>query len=116
MTTDLYRDKEKKNYFRNDEERNLWIRLNAERLRYSNKILNNIDEQDLGSMDEERSPIWISTNQLIYDEYMEDNLRFSLEELSGMNHEDLFELAQIKNQEMIDRIFDEMFENTKEEL
>lgn len=116
MTTDLYIGKEKKEFFRNEKERNLWIRLNAERIRYSNKIVNNIDREDLGSINEERSPLWISTNQLIYDEYMHDSPRFSLEELSAMSHEDLFNLAQKRNQEIINKIFDEIFENNDGEL
>lgn len=116
MENNLYRGKEKKMFFQNEKERNLWIRLNAERIRYSNKIMNHIDNDDLGSIDEERSPLWISNNQLIYDEHMHDSPRFSLEELSAMSHEDLFILAQKRNQEIMDKLFDEIFENNIDEL
>lgn len=102
----FYENKEKKSFFRNDEERNLWIRLNAERIQYYHKTINNIDKQDLGSIDEKFSPLWISNNQLIYDEYMEDAPRFSLEELSAMNHDELLELSQERNKETIKRLYE----------
>lgn len=113
---DLYIGKEKKEFFKDEKERNLWIRLNAERIRYSHKIVNDVYKEDLGSIEEERSPLWISHNQLIYDEYMHDCPRFSFEELSAMSHEDLFALAQERNQEIINKIFDEIFDNYDEEL
>ena len=112
MVNNLYKDKEKKFFFRNDEERNFWLKLNAERIRHSQKVLNNIDEQDLGSIDKQYSHLWVSNNQLIYDESMEENPRFSLAELSAMNHDDLLELALERNREIIK----EIFENSEEEL
>jgi hypothetical protein len=105
----IYSNKKRKVFFRNEEERNLWIRLNAERIRYSQKILNNIDEQDLGSIDKPYSHLWVSNNQLTYDEYMEDAPRLSLAELSAMNHNDLLKLSQKRNQETIKKIFKETF-------
>jgi len=105
-------DKERKIFFKNDDERNLWIKLNAEHIRYSQKILNNIDEEDLGDIDERWSHLWVSNNQLIYDEIMDDKPRFSLAELSGMNHDELLDLSIERNK----KIIKEIFENNEEEL
>ena len=85
----LYTGKKKKSFFQDTDQRSLWVRLNAERIRYFQKVANNNDKEDLGSVDERNSYLSISNNQLIYDEYMEDQPRLSLEELSAMNHDDL---------------------------
>jgi len=106
----------KKSFFRNKDERNLWIRLNAERIRYSQKILNHKDEQDLGSIDEPYSHLWVSNNQLTYDEYMHKEPRFSLEELSAMQHNELLKLSLERNKEVIEKIFSEFSEINEEEL
>ena len=70
-------------FFKNEIERNLWIRLNAERIKISNDIIKfAVDDKsmfnddavlqmsfsDIGSVDEIHSPMWISNNQLDYDE------------------------------------------------
>jgi hypothetical protein len=106
---DLYQGKEQKNFFRNPDERNLWVRLNAERIRHSQKVINNRDEQDLGSIDKPYSPLWVSNNQLTYDEHMEDQPRFSLAELSAMSQDDLVNLSQQRNRETIEKLFKETF-------
>ena len=105
----LFKNKEKKSFFKNEEERNLWVRLNAERIRYFHKVVNKIDEQDLGSIDKPHSHLWVSNNQLIYDEYMENAPRLSLAELSAMNHDDLLKLSQERNHETIKKLFKETF-------
>jgi len=107
----LFDRKVKKFFFRNEKERNLWIRLNAELIRYSQKTLNNGDEQDLGNIDKPYSYLWVSNNQLTYDEYMCDNPRMSLAELSAMSHKELFKLSKQRNQETIKEIFGETFKD-----
>ena len=106
----LYDGKKRKVFFAK-KDRDLWVRLNAERMRYSYNKTNNCDEQDLGDIDTPHTYIWISNNQLIYDEYMEDQPRFSLEELAAMSHKDLFRLAEERLKETIERQFDETFDN-----
>jgi hypothetical protein len=101
----LYENKEKKVFFRNDEERNLWIRLNAEHIRYCKKVVNRIDKPDLGSIDEPHTHMWVSNNQLVYDEFMEDAPRMSLAELSAMSQDELVILAEKRNEETIKKIF-----------
>lgn len=99
----------KKSFFINEEQRNLWVRLNAEHIRYSQKVLNNYNENDLGSIDTPSSYLWISNNQLIYDEHIRDQPRFSLEELAAMSQEDLLRLGQQRNKEVIMNLFDENY-------
>ena len=38
---ELYKDKVKKNFFKDEYQRNLWIRLNAEHIHYVAKKINN---------------------------------------------------------------------------
>ena len=85
-----------KNFFRNKGERELWIRLNAERIQYRNKMLN-CEEQPFGSISEPQSCMWVSKNQLIYDEQCRESPRFSFEELL-LTREELFRL-EIKREE-----------------
>ena len=42
----MYKDKVKKNFFKDESQRNLWIRLNAEHIQYSNNIskINEVDD------------------------------------------------------------------------
>ena len=40
---ELYKDKVKKNFFKDEYQRNLWIRLNAEHIHYVAKKLNKTD-------------------------------------------------------------------------
>ncbi len=85
-----------KNFFRNKGERELWIRLNAERIQYSKKMLNS-EEHPLGSISEPQSCMWISGNQLVYDEHCCESPRFSFEELL-LTREELLRL-EIKREE-----------------
>jgi hypothetical protein len=98
-----------KNFFKSDTERNLWIKLNAERIRYSNKVANRIDEEDLGDIDKPFSPMWISNNQLEFDEHEREALRFSFEELLTLSQEELFRLSVERNKEKIKLLFDNFF-------
>lgn len=91
-------------FFKSEEDRNLWIRLNAERIQYSHKKLNKIDE-DLGAIDKPYSHLWVSNNQLDYDEQKREVPRFSLEELSSLSMEELFKLSIIRNKTKILEMF-----------
>lgn len=91
-----------KNFFRSESERSLWIRLNAERLQYGNSIMNR-KESPMGSVDEPHTYMWISKNQLDYDEHQRMAPRFSLEELL-LSPADLFRLEQKREEEDIRRM------------
>lgn len=86
-----------KNFFKDNEERLLWIRLNAERIQYSTKKLNHKDVP-MGKIGELNSYMQISLNQLTYDESVRGELRLSFEELV-LPHEELFKLSQNKSRE-----------------
>lgn len=101
----LFQGREKKSYFKNDKNRNLWIKLNAEHIRYSNKINNNINELDLGKISKPYSSLWVSNNQLIYDEYMRNAPRLSLEELSALSQDEILIISRQRNQDTIKEIF-----------
>lgn len=104
---EIYKDKVKKNFFKNESQRNLWIRLNAEHIHYVAKKLNKIDfnqNLEIGKLGEPFSCMQISANQLDYDEHMCDAPRFSFEELVSP-HDELLRLEQKRNREQIERIF-----------
>ena len=111
----LYAGKKKKVFFAK-KDRDLWIRLNAELIRHSQKVSNNIDKQDLGSINTPYSPLCVSNNQLTYDEYMEEQPRLSLEELSTMNHDDLLRLSEERDKITWEKIFDGVFEDDDEDF
>ena len=92
----------KKPFFRSESERSLWIRLNAERLQYGNRIMNR-KESPMGSVDEPHTYMWISKNQLDYDEHQRKAPRFSLEELL-LSPADLFRLEQQREKEDLRRM------------
>jgi len=94
----------KKVFFKSESERNLWIKLNAERIQYSQKILNNIDAQ-LAEIDERFSCMQISANQLEFDEYEREAPRFSFDELFLLSQPELFRLADERNREKIQKMF-----------
>ncbi len=95
----------KKSFFKSEDERQLWIRLNAERIQYSHKVLNGIDE-GLGDIDTQYSHMWISNNQLIYDEHNCDAPRFSFEELLTLSQQQLLRLNEDRNKEIIRKMFE----------
>jgi len=87
----------RKGFFRSESERNLWIRLNAERLQYGDKIRKR-KESAMGSVDEPHTYMWISRNQLDYDEHERRAPRFSLEELL-LSPAELFRLEKQREDE-----------------
>jgi len=108
ILNDLYLGMEKQSFFRNESDRTLWVRLNAERIRHLKKLSGD-DNTDLGTIDEIHSPIWISNNQLTYDEYMSDEPRFSLAELAGLSDDELFMLFEERNRDLLERLFHKTF-------
>jgi len=103
-----FEGKIKKNFFKDEAERNLWVRLNAEHIRYFHKVVNHKDEEDLGAIDKPYSHLWVSNNQLTYDEYMRDAPRYSFEELIGLNEADMLRLSRKRNQEEIKKMFGDL--------
>jgi len=109
---ELFSNKEKKNFFKNENERNLWIKLNAEHIRYSKNQFNNLKEsQDLGNINKPHSDMWVSNNQLTYDEYMRDAPRISFEEFLTLSDSELLRVTQKRNSSVIKKIFENLGEN-----
>ena len=107
---ELYGEKVKKNFFKDEDQRNLWIRLNAEHIHYVAKKINKTDFQrhlELGKLGEPFSCMQISANQLDYDEHMCDAPRFSFEELV-LPHDELLKLEKKRNGEMVKKMFREI--------
>ena len=102
-------------FFKDEDERNLWLRLNAEHIRYSTNIVNETENEDLGNIETPYSPYWVSHNQLMYDEKYCDAPRLTLEELSSLSHEELFALVRKKNRETLKRIMGRFY-NSDDEL
>jgi len=107
---EIFGGREKKKFFKDENERNLWIKLNAEHIRYGEKVVNNKIIEDLGSIDKAYSPLWISNNQLTFDEYMCNAPRISFEEFLTLTDDQLVRLTVEQNRQMIKK----MFENTEE--
>jgi len=91
----------RKTFFRSGSERNLWIRLNAERLQYGDRVRER-KESPMGSVDKPHTYMWISNNQLEYDEHERRAPRFSLEELL-LSPAELFRLEQQREDEELRR-------------
>lgn len=92
------------NFFKNENERMVWVKLNAERIQYSLKITNNIDKE-LGEIGERWSCMQISLNQLVYDENERDKPRFTLEELILLSPKELYLLSENRNKNNIKNHF-----------
>jgi hypothetical protein len=110
MKNEMYKDKVRKKFFKDENQRNLWIRLNAEHIHYVAKKLNKIDFKqnlEIGKLGEPFSCMQISANQLDYDEHMCDAPRFSFEELV-LPHDELLRLEKKRNGEMVKRMFKEI--------
>ena len=110
MKDELYKDKIRKNFFKDESQRNLWIRLNAEHIHYVAKKLNKIDFKqnlEIGKLGEPFSCMQISANQLDYDEHMCDAPRFSFEELV-LPHDELLRLENKRNKETLGKMFGEI--------
>jgi hypothetical protein len=93
------------NFFKTDSERELWIKLNAEHIQYGEKVINNMDKE-LGDVDKPYSPMWVSKNQLEYDEANKDAPRFSLEELLTESPMELVRLTRERNKDTIKKLFE----------
>lgn len=93
----------RKIFFKDRNERQLWIRLNAERIQYSEKMLNGIEE-DLGEPDKAFSIMQLSKNQIEYDEIKRNAPRFSFEELL-LPHPELLRLVESRNKRKITEMF-----------
>ncbi len=104
--------KERKNFFKSKSERKLWIKLNAEVVKYVFEK-KGIEYSDLGSINKKYSPMWISKNQLDYDEHEADKPRFSFEELLTLSME---ELAKISRQHAIEFVNKSISSNFDEEI
>lgn len=78
------------------EERELWIKLNAER------IVRHLKRQDvpMGSIGEKWSAMDISNNQLVADE-KNGKLRFTLAELLTCSHKELEDIKRRRHEEFI---------------
>ena len=92
----------KKNFFKNEEERMLWVRLNAEHNQYALKVIRNIDAP-LGDINEHCSLMQNSLLQLEDDETRRDASRFSLEELV-LPHNELLKLSKKRHDERFRRL------------
>jgi hypothetical protein len=96
----------KKVFFKSDIERNLWVHINAELVQYTQKVVNGV-EKELGNINIQYSPIWVSNNQLIYDEHECDAPRFSLEELLISSIPELFKISCQREEEETRKMFEE---------
>lgn len=92
-----------KNFFKDEKERMLWVRLNAEHIQYFHKVVNHIDAP-LGDINTPFSHMRVSLNQLEYDEQNSDAPRFTFEELV-MPHDQLLKLSQEKERAKIKKMF-----------
>jgi hypothetical protein len=95
-----------KSFFKSQTDRDIWIRINAELVQYTQKVLNGV-QKELGNMSIDYSPIWESNNQLVYDEHECDVPRFSLEELLISSIPELFQIARQREEEETRRMFEE---------
>lgn len=89
--------------FKDEEERLLWVRLNAERIEYGNKRAGN-NNMPMGKIGIAYSCMQVSSNQLEYDEIYCDKPRFSFEELV-LPHEELFKLSKERARQDIRKKF-----------
>jgi len=113
-------------FFKDEKQRNLWLRLNAEHIRFTNYYVRKcnvedlggdveeIEMEDLGDFDTVYSPYWVSKNQLEYDEKNRDAPRLSLEELSALSQEEILAITQRRNGELLKEIFQDMLNNDEE--
>lgn len=89
--------------FRNIEDRNLWIRLNAERIIEAGRKNNN-REMPMGAIDIAWTAMYISNNQLTADEN-KGELRFSMEELSSLQFDELEDIHVARNKKTLQKLF-----------
>jgi hypothetical protein len=102
------------NFFKSESERSLWIKLNAERLSYKT-YLSGGERKEIGNINDVLSHMSQSNNQLLYDENVGGNLRFTLEELL-LPEEDLFYLAKNRDERVMNELFNACKKNDNPEL
>lgn len=100
-----FKGKVRKNFFKSESERNLWVKLNAEAIRHFHETINHKEREELGDIDTPYSYMWISNNQLIFDEYERDAPRFSFEELLTLSMDDLVKITRRQHMEFIRKTF-----------
>jgi hypothetical protein len=93
----------KKNFFNSEKEREIWVKINAELIQYRNRMIGH--NKSMGGVDERHSCMWVSNNQLTYDELECDKPRFSLEEFLTLTIPQLYELAEKRQDEEMFEIF-----------
>jgi hypothetical protein len=93
----------KKNFFKNEKERMLWVRLNAEHNQYVQRVVNHIDVP-LGKINEQFSLMQNSLLQLEHDEIHRDAPRFSFEELV-LPHDELLRISKERRDEKLWKVF-----------
>lgn len=71
----------------------IWVRINAEIIQYGNRILNGV-EKEMGDLNTPHSPMWVSKNQLTYDEFECEVPRLSIEELLLNSIPEIFEILK----------------------
>ena len=89
--------------FRSVEDRNLWIRLNAERIIEAGRKKNN-RELPMGAIGAKWTAMNISNNQLMSDENRGE-LRFSMEELSSLQFDELDYISVERQKETKQKLF-----------
>ena len=97
--------KERKIFFKSEADRNLWIKLNAEVINYFQVTVNHKIDEGLGDINTPFSSMWVSRNQLDYDEHECDKPRFSLEELLTLSYDDLIKITRQQHKEWIQKHF-----------
>ena len=102
-----------KKFFTSEEERELWIKLNAKSIQYFNLQVNN-QESELGDINTPYTPMWISNNQLKYDEENKNEPRYSLEELSSLSMSELVKLCRKKHREWVKKYFPEFLDQEED--
>lgn len=107
--------KERKIFFKSESERDLWIKLNAEVIKYVHES-KGIKHADLGDVNTAHTPMWISKNQLDYDEYEANKPRFSFEELLTLNMKDLAKISRKQAIEFIKKNISSIDEEIEEIL
>jgi len=88
-------------FFKSEVVRDIWIRLNAERIQYFFKMKNDERSEDFNLCKE------ISKEQLVYDETERSFLRYSLDDLLMLSPKELYNLQNHKEEKIINKIFDE---------
>ena len=102
-------------FFKDDKQRDLWIHLNAKLIMHVYNAENDTKINDLGGVDKRYTPLWISNNQLTYDEINSDAPRFSLEQLSSMDYDDLVVLSQRQKREKMKKFLGDVDDLLRED-